>query len=91
MILSDERQNNFIRLIVDSIWNDDLVDYSDDDAAFRFAKKGMNEFIKEFQAVEEKVRQTISSLKRNVVEGSPEYDVLYSKYFEEELKKRNVL
>lgn len=91
MIFSDERQNHFVRLVVDTIWNDDLVDYSDDDAAFRFAKKGMTEFLKEFQAVEEKTKQTISSLKRNVVEGSPEWDVLYSKYFEEELKKRNVI
>jgi hypothetical protein len=89
MILSDERQNNFIRLVVDTIWNDDLVDYTDDDAAFRFAKKGMSEFLKEYQEIEVKTRQTISNLKRNVVEGSPEYDVLYSKYFEEELKKRN--
>ena len=89
MILSDERQNNFIRLVVDTIWNDDLVDYTDDDAAFRFAKKGMSEFLKEYQEIEVKTRQTISNLKRNVVEGSPDYDVLYSKYFEEELKKRN--
>lgn len=88
MILSEERQTHFAHLLVDGIWNDDLVDYMDDDEALRQAKRGIVKFVQEFTEVDEKVRQTITNLKRNVAEGTPEYDVLYSKYFEEEMRRR---
>ena len=35
-----------------------------------------------------KAKKMVASLKRGVVEGSPEWDVMYRKYFEEELNKR---
>lgn len=87
MILSEGRQSVLARLVIDGIWKEDLVDFSDDDKALRFAKKGIEKFVAEVQLVDQKTRQKIASLKRGVVEGSPEYDVLYGKYFEEEMKK----
>ena len=33
MILSEERVSHLARLVVDGIWQEDLVDYVDDDAA----------------------------------------------------------
>ncbi len=91
MILSEERQSHFARIIVDTIWNDDLVDYTDEDLAIKLAKKGIAKFVKEFEDVDMATRKTITNLKRNVPEGSPEWDILYGKYFEAELQKRNVL
>lgn len=88
MILSEERQTHFAHLVVDGIWNDDLVDYTDDDEAVRQAKRGIVKFVQEFAEVDEKVRQTITNLKRNVGEGTPEWDILYGKYFEEEMRRR---
>lgn len=87
-MLSEERQGHFAQLIVDGIWNDDLVEYTDEDAAMRFARKGVVQFVKEYQDIDTKVRTTVQNLKRNVPEGSTEWDVLYSKYFEEELQRR---
>jgi hypothetical protein len=37
------------------------------------------------------VRRTIQSLSRRVPEGSPEWEVLYRKYREEELRRRRKL
>lgn len=88
MILSEERQSRFAHLVVDGVWNDDLVDYTDDDEAFRFAKRAVAKFVAEFSEVDQKVRQTITNLKRQVTEGTPEWDVLYGKYFEEEMRRR---
>jgi hypothetical protein len=87
VILSEERVGHLARLVVDGIWNDDLVDYEDDDAALRAGKKGLNQFVKEVAEIDQKVQTKIASLKRGVVEGTPEWDVLYSKYFEEEIKR----
>jgi hypothetical protein len=88
MTLSEDRIAHLARVVVDGIWNDDLVDYVDDDAALRAAKRGLNEFVKDVADIDKKVVAKIASLKRGVVEGSPEWDVMYSKYFEEEMQRR---
>lgn len=87
MILSEERVSHLARLVVDGIWNDDLVDYVDDDAALRAGKKGLNLFVKTVDDVDKKVQAKIASLKRGVAEGTPEWDILYGKYFEEEIQR----
>jgi len=87
-MLSDERQGHFAKIIVDGIWNDDLVEYSDEDAAMRVAKRAISKFVAEFAEIDSKVRGMVASLKRNVPEGSPEWDVMYNKYFEEEMRRR---
>jgi len=88
MILSEDRVGHLARVVVDGVWNDDLIDYIDDDAALRAAKRGLNEFVKDVADIDKKLQIKIASLKRGVVEGSPEWDVLYGKYFEEELQRR---
>ena len=88
MRISEDRVGHLARLVVDGIWDDDLVDYVDEDAALRAAKKGLNEFVKEVADADKAVVAKIASLKRGVPEGSPEWDVLYGKYFEEELERR---
>jgi len=87
VILSEDRQTHFAHVIVDGIWEDDLVDYTDEDMAVKLAKRALTKFVKEFSDVDSKVRGMIETLKRNVPEGSPEWDVMYSKYFEEELRR----
>lgn len=88
MILSEDRQSHLAHIIIDGIWNDDLVDYLDDDHAVRLAKKAVAKFVAEGEEVDRLVRAKISTLKRGVPEGSPEWDVMYSKYFEEEMVRR---
>ncbi len=88
MILSEERQTHWAHILTDGIWNDDMVDYTDEDLALRIAKKAIADFVKEDKDVDVKARQKVASLKRNVVEGSPEWDILYKKYYEEERNKR---
>lgn len=88
MIISEDRQTHLAHLLTDSIWNDDLVDYTDDDLALRVAKKAIAEFVKEDMEIDRKAREKVASLKRGVVEGSPEWDILYKKYYEEERGKR---
>lgn len=40
------------------------------------------------EEMENRARARISSMKRDIVEGSPEWEILYRKYYEEELEKR---
>lgn len=88
MKISEDRVGHLARIVVDGIWNDDLVDYTDDDAALRAAKKGLNDFVKELADIDQTVTAKVASLKRGVTEGSPEWDIMYGKYFEEEMQRR---
>lgn len=88
MTISEERQSHLVHLLIDGIWNDDLVDYSNEEQAMRAGNRAMSLFIKECEDIDRHVNQKIASLKRGVVEGSPEWDILYSKYYEEEMQRR---
>jgi uncharacterized protein len=88
MILSEERQSHLAHVIVDGIWNDDLVEFNDEDAAVRIAKKAIVDWVKEEDTLDQNVRDKVSSLKRNVIEGTPEWEIMYSKYYAEEMVKR---
>ena len=88
MIISEDRQSHLAHIVTDGVWEDDLVDFTDDDQALRAAKKAIAEFVQESEDIDIKARAKVASLKRNVVEGSPEWDILYKKYYEEERGKR---
>lgn len=87
-MISDDRLSHLASIIVDGIWKDDIVDFTDDDMAMRIAKRAAASFGKEMREVDLKARNMVASLKRNVVEGSPEWDVMYAKYYEEEMQRR---
>lgn len=84
MILSEDRQIHLAHLVTDKVWGDDIADFSDDDQALRVAKAAIIAFVKEDAEIDKKAREKVSSLKRNVIEGTREWDILYRKYYEEE-------
>lgn len=89
-MLSEDRQTHFAHVITDGIWEDDIVDYTDDDMAIRAVKKAIQEFLKEENNLDALVRQKLMSLKKTVIEGSSEWDTLYGKYYQEELNRRGI-
>ena len=87
MIFSEERIYHIAHILTDCIWKDDLVDYKNEDKAVREARKVLIDYFSKDERVDEMVRKRITSLKKGVYEGSREWDILYSKYYEEEMKK----
>lgn len=59
-----------------------------DRAALVESKRVLTEHFQGDDKIDELVRRKIASLSRRVVPGSTEWDVLYRRYFEEELRKR---
>ena len=56
--------------------------------ALRQARELIAEFAQKGDAVDAAVRRKIASLKRAVLEGSAEWNILYRKYRDEELRKK---
>lgn len=84
MSLSEDRQIYLAHLIFNFIYDEDLADFKDEDLGVRAAKKGVAKYV----AFDEKLRvaaaKKVQTLKRGVLEGSPEWDILFKKYYEEE-------
>lgn len=84
----DEQVSVLAHKIHDTLYQDDLVDYLEEERALRQIKETLRETLKADDILGEKVRHKILSLKRSVPEGSAEWQILYEKYLEEELNKR---
>ena len=88
MKLSRERVLNISHLILGYLDRDDGVEYFDEPQEIRqtIVKIIMDE-MRNDEAIDALVRRKLESQKRVIVEGSDEWDVLYRKYFEEEVAK----
>lgn len=86
-MISEEKMAHSLHLILDAIEKAGLVSYPDKGAALREAKRIGNGYLNQFKAAEEAARRRILSQKKPPPEFSSEFDVLYQKYLEEELRK----
>lgn len=89
MRLSEDRISHIAHLVADGIWKDDLVDFKDDEKALLEIKRTITDFLKVEDIADNAARNKIRSLSRDVPEGSREWEILYKKYFEEEISKKN--
>jgi hypothetical protein len=86
--LSKNRVNFLTKLIVDSIENSDDMDYTDDLGNIRFKiYHFILDELKMFEDIETMAREKIISQKKNIPEGSREWEILFRKYTGEELNK----
>jgi hypothetical protein len=67
-----------------------LADFPDDPAAHREAKAVFGSYVKAEEEVDAFAREKISRLSRRVPEGGREWEILYRKYFEEEMTRRKL-
>lgn len=88
MKLSEDRISHIAHLIWDKLYDDDLVDYPDEDEALQGIKQAMVQYLHLEDIIDDEVRKKIASLSRQVAEGSPEWDILYRKYYEEAAGKK---
>ena len=88
IILSEDRQKSLAYLIINELLKQNLVSYTSEEEARRWAMKGMASFIKDCEDTHVSVEKKIKSLKRNVMENSDEWNILYSKYYDDELIKK---
>jgi len=84
MRFSEERLRHLSHLIIDSLARQGLVEVSSPEGLIRTLQKKLFDYFHTDDAIDEKVRAKIASLKRQVQEGSSEWDILYRKYTEEE-------
>jgi Uncharacterized protein conserved in bacteria len=86
--LSKNRVNYLTKLIVDYIQTSDDIDYSGDIGNIRFKIYHLIlDELKLFEDIETAAQEKIVSQKKNIPDGSREWEILFRKYSNEELNK----
>jgi hypothetical protein len=86
--LSREKINHFSQLILKALLEDKTVDLLDEPNAVRLTiVKAIENELQLYDELDKKAIQKIKSQKRSIEEGSREWEILYRKYYNEELQK----
>ncbi|NTV54566.1 MAG: DUF507 family protein [Syntrophaceae bacterium] len=89
MRLSEDRISHLSHLITDVLAQNRNVDMiQPEERVLREIKRTITDELKFEDEADTAARRTIQSLSRRVPEGSPEWDVLYRKYLDEEMRRR---
>jgi hypothetical protein len=91
MRLSREKTVRVAHKIIDVLVSLDEVDFIEDRDTIRLEVVNiLTALLKVEEQVDTEVRTKITSQKREILEGSEEWDVLYRKYYAEGLKRMGV-
>ncbi|GHS88171.1 hypothetical protein FACS189487_05830 [Campylobacterota bacterium] len=84
----EERFNNLAHKVLDDLYEEDLISYTVSENLVKNAIcKAILDFGRRHEELEDKVHDKLRNYKRKVQRGSVEYDILYEKFYEEELAK----
>ncbi len=86
-----ERMNQIANMIRDLIMEDDSVEIYEDPPVIRKRVADiLREAVKEEEDIERRVRERIKKYSRNILEGTPEWNILYRRIYEDELRQRGL-
>jgi hypothetical protein len=86
--LSRERINRLSHLILAQLNHDEEVEFFADPQEIRQdVVRLISDEMKADEAIDALVRRRIESQKRTIVEGSDEWEILYRKYYEDEVAR----
>ena len=91
MRLSRDKVNRLAHSVADALATLDDVEFIEDPNSIRME---VRRILEELLAAEEKIdlaaKQKIESQRRTITEGTQEWDILYRKYYNEEVKKLGI-
>jgi len=90
MNLSDDRINHLSHLLIKALKEKGTGQFADETKALLGIKKAIHEFGDILEVTDQAVRAKVATLKRQVQEGSREWDILYRQYFDEEMAKKGL-
>lgn len=87
MKYSEDRIKNIALQIHDRLYLDNEVDYTDEEESLKIIKGVLLNYFQLEDQIDDVVTKKIMTLKKNITPGSSEWEILYQKYFEEEMQK----
>jgi uncharacterized protein len=89
--LSRDKINKLAHTVADTLAELDQVEFVEDRNTIRMeARRILEELMAEEAKIDTAARQKIESQRRTITEGTQEWDILYRKYYNEEVKKLGI-
>jgi hypothetical protein len=86
--VSRDKVNKVAHVLTDAIADMPEVDFLEDRNTIRLeVRKILETLLNQEERIDVAAKQKIESQKRTILEGSQEWDILYRKYYNEEVKK----
>jgi hypothetical protein len=86
--ISRDKLNKLAHVIADTLAEVDECEFREDRNTIRQeARRMLEKLFAEELKIDQSARLKVQSHKRNIPEGSQEWDILYRKYYQEEVKK----
>ena len=87
MRLSREKVNRLSHLVTDKLAETNEIDFIEDRNTIRLAIVDiLMKWLKKEEDIDKAARHKIEAQKRAIPEGSAEWDILYRKYYDEEMR-----
>ena len=91
MRLSRDKVNKLAHSVADTLATLDAVEFLEDRNSIRTeARRLLEELLKEEAKIDTAARQKIENQRKTIIEGTQEWDILYRKYYNEEVKKLGI-
>ena len=88
MRISRDKVNKVAHAVTEALRELDAVDFVEDANTIRLeVRKILEDLLNQEARIDQSARLKIESQKRTILEGSQEWDILYRKYYNEEVKK----
>jgi uncharacterized protein len=83
-----DKVNKVAHVVTDALAEMNQVEFLEDRNTIRLeVRKIMEDLLNQEARIDQSARQKIENQKRTILEGSQEWDILYRKYYNEEVKK----
>ncbi len=91
MRLSRDKVNRLAHAVTDALAAMDDVEFVEDRNSIRLkVREVLEDLLKKEKQIDAEARKKIESQRRTILEGSQEWDILYRKYYSEEVKKLGI-
>ena len=91
MRITDDKLNKIAHVVADTLAEIDEVDFLEDRNTIRQeARKILGKLLTDELKIDAAARLKISSQRKIILEGSQEWDILYRKYYNDEVKKLGI-
>ena len=91
MRISRDKANKVAHVVTDALAGIDEVDFLEDRNTIRLeVRKILEDLLNQEAKIDQSARLKIENQKRTILEGSQEWDILYRKYYNEEVKKLGI-
>ena len=88
MRVNRDKVNKVAHVVTDALAEMNNVDFVEDRNSVRLeVRRLMEELLNQEEKIDKSARQKIENQKHTILEGSQEWDILYRKYYQEEVKK----